>query len=120
MSDKHKSEPLVTPADAAKLERLIALQQAAHLAAICGDSLGLDGKAGEPMAVIADALHDALSEINRASRESEGKSAVDPWYRVLHFQAVMAVSYVAESASRRRSAGIWNRAFERCSSAVNF
>lgn len=79
------------PSESEKLARLLALQEAARCAALLQFATGYDEptrkqKLAAHMAVIGCAWRDALDEMNRCSRETDGKKSADPWWYQLHLR----------------------------------
>lgn len=103
------------PSESEKLARLLALQEAARCAALLQFATGYDEptrkqKLAAHMAVIGCAWRDALDEMNRCSRETDGKKSADPWWDQLHWQALLAITWVQDHAGSAASRRIWTEA----------
>jgi hypothetical protein len=104
--------PAAAPSDGDKLKRLHALQEATRCAALLQGVTGYDEatrkqKLATHMAVIRAAFRDALHEINRCSRATEGKQSADPWFDLLHWQALLAIAWVQQHAGPVAQRRVW-------------
>lgn len=106
-----KFEPKLAPPDNVKLERLTSLHTATHLAGLMCGTTGFDErikekKLNECLEVISLHYREALDEINRCSRETEGKVEPDPWFRLLHHETLLAIRWVEQEASKHAASKI--------------